>query len=443
MDNYYHQQENEEHLLKRLLYYTKRARRLRYYEENDPSGEDANVQRLHRLCRGKPLFPCLRKLQSLVWPLSIAEANILLSPTLRGVDIGSMYAIPRTLCFKLAQVQQEQMCLQFLVKRCPDLRVFNCWKRMSSSRLLDPVFNLSQLESIECHILQPTIPDRRGQWLEKASWMRRLIELRFFALNLPDSLPLNMGPFTRLELLEIIGSTPVLFSMFRSMCSNHLRSVSIRTDIGRQVGDWYSMKKCLQSLVDGSGERITQFYLDPNSLHDPLAVPPSSMFLPLAQARNMQQFTVNIPCVLQYDDIAIFAHAWPNLRSFGFSPSQTLVLRQGFDALIVLARSCPRLERIEICLDLSNPPTHDRSLTPNHSVSHLELSIPYLPPADEDIREIAEHIHRLFPAMSTWFHPFEAAKNWSRVLAAVKELKRQSKECISEADTETDKYQKL
>ena len=434
-----------------MLHYTKRTRRLRYYDEKDPSGEDANVQRLHRLCKGKTLFPYLRALQSLVWPLSIAEANILLSPTLMGMDIGSVYPTPRTLCFKLAQVQQEQMCLQFLVKRCPDLRVFNCWKRMSSSRLLDPVFNLSQLETLECHLLQPATPDRRGLWLEKASRMKRLVELRFFALNLPDSSPLNMGPFTRLESLEIIGSMPVLFPMFRSMRSTHLRFVLIWTDIGRQVGDWYSMKECLQSLADGSGESIAHFYLHPNSLHNPLAIPPSSMLLLLTQARNMQQFTVDIPCSLQHDDIAIFARAWPNLQTFCFSPSQTSVLRRGFDALVVLARFCPHLERIEMCLDLSDPPTHDRTLTPNHSVSQLQLSVPYLPPTEGHIQEIAAHVHRLFPEMSTWFHPFEATENWSRVLAAVKELKTQpgqSKKCISEADTlhveaETDKYQKF
>lgn len=205
------------------------------------------------------------------------------------------------------------------------------------------------------------------------------------------------------------------------MSTNHLRYVLIRVNVEQ---DWLGMKPCLQSLVDG--DRLTKFSLHPISLHDPLGVLQGSTLQSLTRIRSMRKFSIIVPCSMTYHDVTAFAKAWPNLESIRFSHPVSPPVHRGFDALIVLAKCCPHLDHIELCLDLSDAPTPEEIPYLNHSLPRLDLTLLHLSGIasnDEQVRKIAGAIQRLFLKIFTWFHPFEADEGWSKVLAIVKELR--------------------
>ena len=72
----------------------------------------AALHDLHYLGSGTSLFTSLRSLILLVWPISVAEADLLFHPRLLSISLRG--DCPPSLALrssKLAGLQQEQLCL--------------------------------------------------------------------------------------------------------------------------------------------------------------------------------------------------------------------------------------------------------------------------------------------------------------------------------------------
>ncbi|KAK7695508.1 hypothetical protein QCA50_000144 [Cerrena zonata] len=379
-----------------------------------PELDSPKVHWLHKLCKGTPLFPSLNDLNLSVWPLSVAEANLLFSPSLHKISSRKGCTQYRTICVsKLTPVQQEQMCIHLLVKRCPGLQVFEGHLLQSSgaTRLFDPIFNLAKLTTFRHHLPPPTLSDKRGQWLEKASRMKHLSKFSFSLIDFPDdAIPqLDLGPFTCLDQLHIEGSVPMLSLIFSSM-SNHLTYLSIQTDIGEAFS---GMRKCFQMLADNVGRQLSVFKMDPTT--DDLMC-------------HLEEVWITMPCSITDRDITILAKAWPNLRriEIGKFPSSEVEssIQTGFRALIALAVWCPYLQLIRLNLDLNDPPPLNKVPDVKHNLQWLGTQ--YISSDDEGhLQKIAAVIHHLFPHIfsgTDFDDPDDTDTNWLAVLSLVEGL---------------------
>ncbi|KAK7683165.1 hypothetical protein QCA50_013838 [Cerrena zonata] len=252
--------DDKEQSLHRLYYYTKRMKYVRYTEKEGTECDLLKIHQLHHLCKGRPLFPSIRSLDLCVWPLSASEMDLFFHPNLQYIDIRRLLnRPPRTLSFtKLARVQQEQMCLHLLVKRCPELREITDYDHQVTARIQGVLFDLERLSTISRIFQRPTTPSRRDKWLEKMSVLKHLTSLDFHIKIYPDDAisQLDLGPFSCLESLSIKGSVSMLSSIFGAM-RNQLKKVFIETGI---VEGW-RMEQCMQLLVCNSDKMLSRFAL--------------------------------------------------------------------------------------------------------------------------------------------------------------------------------------
>lgn len=414
--------------LQRLYHYTRLTKWIFYGEDNAPEHDAFNLHGLYTHYKGTTLFPSLHKLYLLVWPLSVAEANLLFSPSLSVISFPHSSFPSRTLS-RLGRSQQEQMCIHLLGKRCPSLQEFSnrLWDPPPASvRLLEPLFSLEQLSCFWVYLGPATASDRRGEWLEKASKTEYLKEFCFSTINLSNGIVsrLDLGPFSRLERLFIAGSISALSSIFSSMCSN-LKVVSLEADIGEE---WYDMKNCLQLLVNNSGRRLTSFRLQPATNHSSAPPSLSVVLQPLLKVFTLEDVSITLPCSVTDHDITVFASAWPNLRFIDISRPSLLKsesnVRAGFRALIELATRCPCLRSIDLNLDLNNPPPIQDIPNVNHSLRWLEM-YHVTDSTDEKMWKIATVVNRLFPSLAMDVDPHYTDYNWAKVLGFITTLRAQ------------------
>lgn len=135
---------------KRLEPYTRRVRRVRY------AGVKSNHDRfrlssLFLSTKGQALFPRLRSLELLCWPLTETEACLLFGPILHTLELSDSWKSfesrrkqewgPRS------EVQQVGLCLRKLAARSPLLRRFRSLLILRSSLLIEHCRSL-HLESM-------------------------------------------------------------------------------------------------------------------------------------------------------------------------------------------------------------------------------------------------------------------------------------------------------
>lgn len=431
MGPYQNIQNNEKQWVERLYYYTKRTRQLVYNNEDIAEYDASKINQIHKLFKGTSLFPSLRSLGLRLWPLSVAEADLLFPPGLREINLYDQYSVPRRTClWKLTRKQQEQMCIYMLVRRCSALQIFHSslssyFSSSLSIQHLDPIFNLARLTTFCGSVHSSPIVGKRGEWLEKASRMRFLTAFTFSTINLSDDdvSQLDLGPFARLEDLHIMGNVGMLSSIFRSMRSP-LRSVFIGIDLGDECS---SMRDCLQSLVHNSGKQLTNFRLYPGRGDTSVPIFSLSFVLgPLTRIRTLNCLWIGVSCSISDHDITVFAKAWPYLRSIeirqypGLKADPSMV-HAGFRALIELATRCPDLEYILLDLDLNNLPPFEEVPELKHNLGWLEIR-PITSDDEEHLQNVATILHRIFPHMKTDFQPQYADVQWAKVLPLVKEL---------------------
>ena len=386
----------------------------------------ATLHRLRHLESGTPLFPSLSSLTLLVWPISVTEADLLFPPSLLSISLRG--DCPPSLALrlsKLAGLRQEQMCLHLLVKRCPSLQEFNDSRsntRPAFGRLVDPIFNLTELRTLILHSFPPI---NAVKALKKASRMRHLKVLLGVPTEVPDETisQVDLGSFLSLEALTISGSVAGLSTIFGSM-RNQLDKVGILL----QGSECHEMTRCLKLLAHNSGERLTKFILGARQ-KDPAATPISllPMLRPLTGARNLKELSIVIPSYVTNHDVDVFAKAWPNLTHIFIEPPQpkpgsTIRPFADFQALIRLATQCPHLKHIRLGIDLSKPPSLEDVPDVKHGLDGLFVC-QFDSRGEELLRRIAVNIHRLFPGIYT-HAPEDVSEhtNWDRVLTIVSEL---------------------
>ncbi|KAI0740674.1 hypothetical protein C8Q76DRAFT_200011 [Earliella scabrosa] len=161
---------------------------------------------------------------------------------------------------------------------------------------------------------------------------------------------------------------------------------------------------CIFELLPLSVHNLRIGFCDGSATSPPAG--PLTDLLRLAQPlKNLVDLTIDSGArkiTIYDDDLKVLADLWPRLHKFVFAddkehPRLQADSRPTFAALSDLARRCPALETLAMpCLDATSLPPLDELPALTHGLHWLEFGR-YI--GDATAADVAEAVHRLFPAL--------------------------------------------
>ena len=415
------------------------------YDDIRSQDEDKKLRFLNLLCRGNPLFPNLLDLRVHTWPITLSEAHLLFSCSLKTVIVENRND-PNGLRNqgRLSRFQHQQASIHLLAKRSPGLVAFHAAylgldhrQDLASGRQFSPIFDLRGLSHLS--IRKIAGPSLRLMWLEKISSMYNLQSLAFNMAGFPHNTTsqLQLGALLNLRSLLIHStSIPVLSTIFQSLPQDVLESVGVgQLQFDLNGTACAHMRVCMHYLATRMGKSLKKFFLGPTrstvSSISPADISMMSFLQPLTRIHQLRSLTFfpSRLCVITPEDVAVSANSWPDIEEFIIYPVYTSFgtisspLIQ-FESMLQLATKCPKLDQLHLHISFTDLPPLDTIPDLNHRLSSLFF---YNPESNEPthLKAIAVAVYRLFPSLK--IHLIESSRKraypgWWSVMEHIKAL---------------------
>ena len=270
-----------------------------------------------------------------------------------------------------------------------------------------------------------SLTDPRAEWLERLSRMEQLHVLQFDASRIQETSlsQLNLGQFSALQSINVIGSLPSLLTVFSSFRTCTLQDVRVTFDDAPMGPAEGLMKKLIEVITASSGNTLTVFSFESDTPFFQLAAhtaPLIDIIRPLTLAHSLKEVLIHLPTphAVTDQDASTFAESWPLLesRTIKMPPGS---IRPKVSMLVEFAIRCPSLRVLHLPTNFDNLPDPETIPLTRHGLRSLycgELNI-----RTKYVKEVARIIHRLFPGIDP---SLSGESRWGATLEHVKMLQR-------------------
>lgn len=415
-----------------------------YEREKDLGPSQQDLLRLSQVCRGEPLFPSLCSLQlDGVWPVSLLEASLLFSPSIRTILIGHKAPHER-FWSKLSYRQQGTLSTHMLMQRCTSLQSLVLRPLFGHTIMGDHTFSLL-LEKMDLRTVRiwggwcimyngprEYALLERCRWMQKLSRLSHLHTLTFDATGIPSHqiLATKLADFCHLHSIALHGELSTVRAVLPFLKSPYLQEVDLHCAV--RTLDLHALDDLLGSsiatLVHTVKHSLTGFdlrlfrvqrsqYENENQfLHDEAPNDRNINYLAsvlrsILPLRYLARLCINSdlgPRSMRVSDadIIFIASNLSLLRHLKISVERPLQ-SPTFHVLKELALRCPRLETLSIPLDVERCSTLKQDLPMvadpyTHQLRYLKYYVG-LPRGGgnaldkEQQTSFAKTIHTLFP----------------------------------------------
>ena len=230
----------------------------------------------------------------------------------------------------------------------------------------------------------------------------------------------DIQAFRALQSLTLEIPCPSALSFFQACCFDSLRTLILSLQIKKRHQGLLELWQEILSSIGRWGSmlcEISSFHLEQRDLVPSTPVTGISYLKPLLDNCRLQKLIVDNDLVSLWsdNDILHVTSVWPDLQ----------VLRllryvknyrgpvASVEALKYVAQGLPRLQRLEISIDLSHLSLDTPCTRASHNLEYLHVGRII---TGSDLIPIAHHLHALFPTLSLSFPDRFAANDYRRNL---------------------------